>query len=80
MNNTGVSVGASLREGDFNEVKEAVRDRDYKPGSPVESVIYWVLNDAADFYDAFGSGVNAILTDRPEALNSFLGRLRVKIV
>jgi len=80
MNNTGVSVGASLRAGDFNEVKEAVRDRDYKPGSPIESVIYWVLNDVADFYDAFGSGVNAILTDRPEALNTFLGRLRVKIV
>ena len=79
MNNTGVSVGASLRAGDFNEVKEAVRDRDYKPGSPIETVIYWVLNDASDFYDAFSSGVNAILTDRPEALIAFLGRLRVKL-
>lgn len=80
MKNTGVSIGASLRQGDFSEVKEAVRDRDYKPGSPIESVIYWVLNDPSDFYDAFGSGVNAILTDKPEELNKFLARLRVRLV
>jgi glycerophosphoryl diester phosphodiesterase len=80
MNNTGVSIGASLRAGDFSEVKEAVRDRDYKPGSPIESVIYWVLNDASDFYDAFSSGVNAILTDKPEELNKLLRRLRAKLV
>jgi glycerophosphoryl diester phosphodiesterase len=80
MNNTGVSIGTSLRQGDFNEVKTAIRDRDYKPASPIESVIYWVLNDPSDFYDAFSVGVNAILTDKPGALNAFLARLRVKLV
>jgi hypothetical protein len=79
MNNTGISIGASLREGDFSEVKVAVRDRDYKPASPIESVIYWVLNDPSDFYDAFSVGVNAILTDKPEALIAFLARLNVKL-
>jgi len=80
MNNKGVSIGASLRAGDFSEVKEAVRDRDYKPGSPIESVIYWVLNDPSDFFDAFSVGVNAILTDKPEELTKLLRRLRVKLV
>ena len=80
MNNTGVSIGASLRVGDFNEVREAVRDRDYKQASPIESVIYWVLNDSSDFYDAFSVGVNAILTDKPTDLVKLLARLKVKIL
>jgi len=80
MNNTGVSIGASLRAGDFNEVREAIRDRDYKQASPIESVIYWVLNDASDFYDAFSVGVNAILTDKPADLVKLLARLKVKIL
>jgi glycerophosphoryl diester phosphodiesterase len=80
MNNTGVSIGASLRAGDFNEVREAIRDRDYKQASPIETVIYWVLNDPSDFYDAFTVGVNAILTDKPADLLKLLARLKVKIL
>ena len=79
MGNRVVSVGHQFRPGDFGEIKEAVVDRDHEDDSPVELVIHWTLNDPSLILQSFRSGVNGVLTDKPDELARLLARLRVKI-
>jgi len=79
MGNKVVSVGHQFRPGDFDEIKEAVVDRDYENDSPVELVIHWTLNDPTLILQSFRNGVNGVLTDKPDELARWLARFRVKI-
>ena len=79
MGNKVVSIGHQFRPGDFEEIKEAVADRDYENDSPVELVVHWTLNDPSLILRSYGSGVNGVLTDKPDELARLLSRFRVKI-
>ncbi len=72
MKNTVVSVGNRMRPAHLRELRSVVHDRDSNPGSPVEYVIHWTLNDEGQFSESIDAGVNGILTDRPDALTAYL--------
>jgi len=77
MQNPVVSIGSLLRPGHLDEIREAVRDRDYKPRSPVETVIHWTVNDRAKMYQSLSAGVNGIVTDDLGELLDTLRSLRI---
>jgi glycerophosphoryl diester phosphodiesterase len=80
MGNKVVSIGHQFRPGDFDEIKEAVNDRDYEDDSPVELVIHWTLNDPTLILQSYRTGVNGVLTDKADELARLLGRLKVRVV
>jgi hypothetical protein len=79
MKNPVISIGSLLRPGHLDEIREAVRDRDYRPRSPVETVIHWTVNDRAKMYQSLTAGVNGIVTDELEELLDTLRSLRIAL-
>jgi len=79
MKNTVVAIGTFLRPGNFEEIEQAIHDRDYNSSSPVETVIHWTLNDPTKMYHSLSAGVNGIITDKPDELKELLGRLGIAI-
>lgn len=79
MKNRVVSIGRLARPAHLDEIRESVRDRDYRPRSAVELVIHWTLNDREEFRSSFESGVNAILTDKPAELVEYVKEHGVRI-
>lgn len=75
MGNRVVSIGARFRAGDRDEVLAAARDRDYDPSSPVSIVLHWTLNDPGAMRRSLESGINGVVTDRPEVLRNVLTEL-----
>lgn len=80
MGNNVVSIGSLMRPGNIEEIKEAVRDRDYNQESSINMVIHWTINDTAKMVESIMAGSNGVLTDKPDELTRMLKRLRVKIV
>ena len=79
MKNTVVAIGTFLRPGNFEEIEQAIHDRDCNPSSPVETVIHWTLNDPVHMCRSLSAGVNGIVTDKPDELKELLGRLGIAI-
>lgn len=79
MDNKVVSIGKLARPAHLDEIRQAVRDRDYRPKSAIDFVVHWTLNDRADFAHSFESGVNAILTDKPDDLVDYLMQQGVRV-
>lgn len=77
--NTVVSIGSLFRPGNLGEMIEATRDRDYNRKSKLSTVIHWTLNEPSQMYNSFAAGVNGIVTDKPDLLNTQLSKLGVKI-
>ena len=80
MDNSIVSVGQLFRAGDLNEIKEAVRDRDYNQKSKLTTVIHWTLNEPSQMYHSIMAGVNGIVTDKPAELKKVLQKLKISVV
>jgi glycerophosphoryl diester phosphodiesterase len=80
MGNTVISIGSLFRPGNLSEMTEATRDRDYNSRSKLSTVIHWTLNEPSQMYNSFSSGVNGIVTDKPDLLKTQLSKLGVKIV
>jgi hypothetical protein len=79
-----VSIGAQLRPGDINDIIEGVRCRDYPHEYPhittrINSVVHWTLNDPKQILESFMTGVNGILTDKPDELKTIVEQ-RMKVV
>jgi len=79
LRNPVVSIGKLARPAHLQEIRRAVRDRDYRPRSPIEMVIHWTLNDAEHYAQSVESGVNAILTDKPGALVEHLAERGLRV-
>ena len=79
MGNTVISIGSLFRPGNLGEMTEATRDRDYNNKSKISTVIHWTLNEPSQMYNSFSSGVNGIVTDKPDLLNAQLKKLRISI-
>ncbi|MBN1302701.1 MAG: hypothetical protein JW995_15890 [Melioribacteraceae bacterium] len=80
MENEVVSIGSLARPGNLDEIKEAVRDRDYNHKSNIKNVIHWTLNEKAQMSYSIIAGVNGILTDKPDELKSVLEKsFKVKV-
>ena len=79
MGNSVVSIGSPFRPGNLDEMTETTRDRDYNKKSKISTVIHWTLNEPSQLYSSFSSGVNGIVTDKPDLLNDQLRKLGVKI-
>lgn len=79
MDNKVVSIGKLARPAHLDEIRQAVRDRDYRSKSAIEFVVHWTLNERADFVHSFESGVNAILTDKPDELVDYLMQMGVRV-
>jgi len=81
---TVVSIGATARPGDLKDVMDGVRCRDYPQEYPkittkITSVVHWTLNDKKQILESFMTGVNGILTDKPDELKQVLEQ-RMKVV
>lgn len=81
---TVVSIGATARPGNLKDVMEGVRCRDYPQEYPeittkITSVVHWTLNDKNQILESFMTGVNGILTDKPDELKQVLEQ-RMKVV
>ena len=63
-----------------NEIKEAVRDRDYNQKSKLTTVIHWTLNEPSQMYHSIMAGVNGIVTDKPAELKKVLQKLKISVV
>jgi len=74
------SVGMNARPGSFGEICAAVRSRDYSATTTIRKTVYWTINDPATFIDAFRSGVNCIITDKPGDMIAALKRLKVSLL
>ena len=72
MGNTVISIGSLFRPGNLGEMTEATRDRDYNNKSKISTVIHWTLNEPSQMYNSFSSGVNGIVTDKPDLLKSLV--------
>jgi len=79
MGNTVISIGSLFRPGNLGEMTEATRDRDYNNKSKLSTVIHWTLNEPSQMYNSFSSGVNGIVTDKPDLLKEQLIKLGVTI-
>ncbi|MDJ0974609.1 MAG: glycerophosphodiester phosphodiesterase family protein [Planctomycetota bacterium] len=79
MRNRVVSIGKLARPAHLDEIRQGVRDRDYRPKSTVELVVHWTLNDREDFAHSIESGVNAVLTDKPDDLVDYLKSLGLRV-
>jgi glycerophosphoryl diester phosphodiesterase len=79
MGNTVISVGSLFRPGNLGEITAATRDRDYNQKSNLSTVIHWTLNEPAQMYNSLSSGVNGIVTDKPDLLRAQLSKLGVSI-
>jgi len=79
MENKAVAIGTFLRPGNFEEIEQAIHDRDCNPTSPVETVIHWTLNDQEHMCRSLSAGVNGIITDKPDELKRLLRRLGIAI-
>ncbi len=79
MKNTVISIGTRFRSGDLDEIIESTRDRDYNRDSRLTTVLHWTINDPAPMYHSIVSGVNGIVTDRPEVMRGVLSRLGVVV-
>lgn len=79
LKNRVVSIGTLARPAYLDEIRQAVRDRDYRPHSTVEMVVHWTLNDREAFAHSIESGVNAVLTDKPDDLLAFLAERGVHV-
>jgi glycerophosphoryl diester phosphodiesterase len=80
-----VSVGATGRPGALDDIIDAVRCRDYPQEYPtiatkISTVVHWTLNDPNQILESFLTGVNGILTDKPDELKRVVeGRMKVVI-
>ncbi|PKL87748.1 MAG: hypothetical protein CVV23_13825 [Ignavibacteriae bacterium HGW-Ignavibacteriae-2] len=72
MDNEVVSIGSLARPGNLNEIKESVRDRDYNYKSKIKMVVHWTINEKALMATSIISGVNGIITDKPDLLKKML--------
>ena len=72
LNNEVVSIGARFRTGDLEDISEATRDRDYNGKSNIISVLHWTINDPAQMFHSLASGVNGIVTDKPDVFADLL--------
>jgi len=72
MNNTVISIGSLFRPGNLDEMTEATRDRDYNHKSKLSTVIHWTLNEPSQMNNSISSGVNGIVTDKPDLLKNQL--------
>jgi glycerophosphoryl diester phosphodiesterase len=79
MGNTVISIGSLFRPGNLGEMIEATRDRDYNKKSKISTVIHWTLNEPSQIYNSISSGVNGIVTDKPDLLKEQLYKLGVKV-
>ena len=79
MGNSVISIGSLFRPGNLSEIIEATRDRDYNNKSNISTVIHWTLNEPAQMNHSFSSGVNGIVTDKPDLLKEQLIKLGIKI-
>jgi glycerophosphoryl diester phosphodiesterase len=79
MRNEVVSIGRLARPAHVDEIRQAVRDRDYRAQSRVEMVVHWTLNDREEMAHSVESGVNAILTDKPDVLVALLAERGVRV-
>ncbi len=79
LKNRVVSVGSLARPASLDEIRQAVRDRDYRPRSSVDLVIHWTLNDREEFHNSVEAGVNAILTDKPDDLVEFMKEHGIRV-
>lgn len=77
MGNRVVSIGTLFRAGDRQEILAAARDRDYNSSSAVTLVLHWTLNDPEAMRRSLESGINGIVTDRPEVLRRVLEELEL---
>ena len=81
---TVVSIGSTMRPGDLGDVMDGVRCRDYPREYPditttISTVVHWTLNDPKQILESFMTGVNGILTDKPDELKKILEQ-RLKVV
>jgi glycerophosphoryl diester phosphodiesterase len=81
---TVVSIGAAARPGDLDDVMDGVRCRDYPQEYPdittkITTVVHWTLNDPKQILESFMTGVNGILTDKPDELKRIIEQ-RLKVV
>jgi glycerophosphoryl diester phosphodiesterase len=82
---TVISVGATARPSNVNDVIAGVRCRDYPQEYPeittkIATVVHWTLNDPNQILESFMTGVNGILTDKPDDLKANVEqRLKVAI-
>lgn len=74
-----VSVGRLGRPAHLREIRRAIRCRDYEPHSKIEMVIHWTLNSREEFAQSIESGVNGVLTDKPDELVAFLAEHGVRV-
>ena len=79
MGNSVISIGSLFRPGNLEEIIEATRDRDYNTKSRLSTVIHWTLNEPSQMYHSVSSGVNGIVTDKPEVFKKQLKKLGIKV-
>jgi len=79
MGNAVISIGSLFRPGNLGEMTEATRDRDYNHKSKLSTVIHWTLNEPSQMYHSISSGVNGIVTDKPDLLKEQLKKLGIVI-
>jgi glycerophosphoryl diester phosphodiesterase len=79
MGNSVISIGSLFRPGNLGEMTEATRDRDYNHKSKLSTVIHWTLNEPSQMYNSFSSGVNGIVTDKPDLLKEQLKKLGIVV-
>jgi len=79
LGNTVISIGSLFRPGNLKEITAATRDRDYNQKSNLSTVIHWTLNEQAQVYSSLASGVNGIVTDKPDLLRDQLLKLGVSL-
>jgi glycerophosphoryl diester phosphodiesterase len=79
MGNSVISIGSLFRPGNLDEMIETTRDRDYNNKSKISTIIHWTLNEPSQMYNSFSSGVNGIVTDKPDLLKVQLKKLGVVI-
>ena len=79
LGNTVISIGSLFRPGNLKEISAATRDRDYNQKSNLSTIIHWTLNEPAQMYNSLSSGVNGIVTDKPDLLRAQLSKLGISV-
>jgi glycerophosphoryl diester phosphodiesterase len=79
MGNSVVSIGSLFRPGNLDEIIETTRDRDYNQKSRLSTIIHWTLNEPSQMYHSVSSGVNGVVTDKPELFKKQLEKFGLKI-
>jgi len=79
MKNAAISIGCLGRPRNFEEIKQAICDRDYNSSTSLKSIIHYTLNNPAQMYQSLSTGVNAIVTDKPDEFIQLIKRLGLSI-